>query len=163
VIDRAHPERHLPEQVPGHVDLEQVADAFPRVAIHAVDRRRQTRRRDPHFDRGDEQHVTDLDHALGMEGAEPDRDGRHLLPRRLAGELHHPVTEQRARRRRLGDERRNAGRHRGGCQTAHDQWLSPPDKAAVSCRHNSREIWLEAASERFFHTPSGLLRHLALE
>jgi hypothetical protein len=100
MIDRPFPEPEIGNEVAGHVDLEQVADAFAGIPVMAARGFRQALGCDPDLDGRDEHRVADFHHALGMVGSEPHRDRRHQRPRRASREF----------RDALGDDRSRVGR-----------------------------------------------------
>ena len=80
MIHRAFPQLDIGDELPRHVDLEQVADSFAGIPIVAIDWVRQAPGRYLDLDGRHKQRVSDLHHALGMVGRERDRHGRHELP-----------------------------------------------------------------------------------
>ena len=81
MIDRALSQRQLADEIALHVDLEEVADALPGIAVVAVDGLREALGRRLDLDRGDEKVVADLHHALRVVGQEVDRHGLRLASR----------------------------------------------------------------------------------
>ena len=77
-----------------------MADAFAGVAIEPRVGLPSAFRRDPHLDRGDEERVADLDHALRVEGPERQRHGPYRRPRGVAGEFDDAFGDRVARRGR---------------------------------------------------------------
>lgn len=86
VIQRPFPKPHTGNQVPGEIDLEEVAGALAGVAVESVNGAGETPGRRGDFHRGNKERVADLDHALRVVGREPNGNRPHLMPLAVAGQ-----------------------------------------------------------------------------